>query len=90
MEQTQRELYLVKSQSKSNYISSTETHFWLQILEGPDTGMRVSIPATPALYHDTGIKKTISKLDDGQIVEAVLERKDPKDTWKPTEIDIIE
>lgn len=89
MERTQEEQFLVKKPSSHSVFNSTSTHFWFKILEGPDSGKKLSIPAHPELYSNSDLSETISELTGGEIVEGVLERDDSTDNWKPIELTIL-
>jgi len=58
---------------KSRYLvtGTRRTHIWLQVLEGPDEGIRISIPR----YHDSytdAIRTVIESVTEGDTVTAVL------------------
>lgn len=89
MEVTEQEEFLVHEQDTSSpFASSALTHFWFEVLEGPDAGMRVRIPATPNLYSEEMFQR-LQQLESGDVVEAVLEREDRSASWMPREFEVV-
>lgn len=58
---------------KSRYIvhKCHNTYIWLQVLEGEDEGIRLSIPVYSDRYSNDMVDR-ISNLNKGDLIEAVL------------------
>ncbi|MFC7081449.1 hypothetical protein [Halorussus caseinilyticus] len=65
-------------------------YFWLEVLEGGDQGIRVSVPISDETY-DNDVREEVKRLDEGQIVEAVLVSEDEtRPDWKFEEVRLAE
>lgn len=64
-------------------------HVWLEVLEGEDTGMRVSIPMRSEEY-DEDIREMVQSLEGGMIVLAVLvSESGDAPSWRPRSINVV-
>lgn len=89
MEVTERAEFLVHEQDTSSpFASKALTHFWFEVLEGEDAGMRLRIPVVPNLYSEEMFQK-LKQLESGDVVEAVLEREDRSASWIPREFEVV-
>jgi hypothetical protein len=78
------ERFLIKT-AKKGVFGGTNNHLWFQVLEGEDSGMRVSVP----LFHkeyDRDIESKLDSLDDGDIVVASMRREGRDSKWRITEV----
>jgi len=88
MIRTQEELCIVKTPGTGQF-SNSHNHVWFEILEGPDTGLRCSIPSHRHEYDDDELARKITKLSVGDIVKTVLQKENSSDSWKPKKIDLV-
>lgn len=80
------ELLMVEEQSDSIWPGkTTRTHIWLKVLEGPDEGIKLSIPLYSDFYTSE-LENEIQRLSQGNVIRASLQRENKQDTWKITEI----
>lgn len=87
---TEKQHFIVKTQESSKWPGdSVDTHIWLRVLEGEDAGISVSIPILEPAYDDEEMYHTVRSLEDGDIVEAVLEREEKTDSWYPVKMEKI-
>lgn len=64
-------------------------HIWLEVLEGEDKGIRVSIPMRCEEY-DEDMRAKVQNLEEGTIVSAVLvSESEDSPSWRPRRIDVI-
>jgi len=65
-------------------------YLWLEVLRGGDQGMRVSVP-TSAPEYDSDVRRTVDRLDVGDVVEAVLVSEDERrPNWKFEDVTRVE
>jgi hypothetical protein len=88
MKRTRKAKYIVKQPTNSSVFSTTKTHLWFQVLEGPDQGKRLRIPLYNKEYSEE-LAKELTSLENGDVIEAVLERKDTTGVWTPIELKSI-
>lgn len=82
MVETERSEYQVARQ-QNNYL-------WLEVLRGGDQGMRVSVPLDHPDY-DSDVRRTIRRLDVGDVVEAVLvSENERRPDWKVADVTRVE
>lgn len=88
-ERTEKSLFLVHEQGESVWNGkTTKTRLWFEVLHGGDAGIRVSIP----LYHESyseEMREQLATLSQGDVVEAVLERDGPSESWTPLELERV-
>lgn len=70
MLKTEEESYLVHSIQK--------THIWLEVLEGVDMGMRLSVPRYSSNYSDK-LEQKVNNLSEGDVRKFVLVSEDAED-----------
>lgn len=64
-------------------------HVWLEVLEGEDTGLRVSIPMRSEEYDDD-MRDKVQSLKENMIVSAVLvSESEDAPSWRPRSIEVI-
>lgn len=79
-----KEKFLIKT-AKNGVFGGTNHRLWFQVLEGEDSGMRVSVP----LFHedyDRDLESKLNSLDDGDIVVASMRREGQNSRWRVTEV----
>lgn len=85
----EEERFLVEEQGSSEWPgSTTETHIWFKVLEGPDQGLKLSIPLYSKEYSET-VEEDVHSLSQGDLVCASLRRKNNEEPWKVTEIHTV-
>lgn len=63
----------IKTKKEKYLVSGIErTHVWLEVLQGDDTGIRVSIPLYSKKQNEE-ITKILHSLEEGDVVSAVLQ-----------------
>lgn len=89
MEKTTLERFRVVEPGESIWNGSTNhTHIWFEVLTGDDMGIRVGVPLFASRYS-AEMEERVQSLNEGDIVEAVLQREDSSDTWRPTKIEKV-
>lgn len=78
MLKTEPELYEVAG--------AQNNHLWLEVLEGPDQGLRVSVPVHSSSY-DQETQEKVLDLEVGEVYELILvsDQESPPD-WRVNEV----
>jgi len=89
MKKTKSMQYRVVEPGSSVWNGKTHhNHIWFEILTGEQTGHRISIPLYDKRYSDE-IKSKVHSLQESDIVQAILEKEDSSDCWRPTSLEKI-
>ncbi len=68
-------------------VGEQNNHLWLEVLEGDDAGMRISVPRRSRSY-DEELQKTVLSLESGDVCTFELESETVKSpNWRIAEID---
>lgn len=68
-------------------IGENNNYLWLEVLEGADAGIRVSVPKTSNAYNDK-LQQKINDLSEGDVCKFKLVSKDEQSpNWVIAEID---
>lgn len=67
-------------------VDGKRNHLWVEVLEGDDKGIRVSVPQWHQSYS-ASLQKQIDGLDGGEIVELALVRSDLN--WRIKELEVV-
>jgi len=89
MERTKKSKFLVKREDNSSVFSSPSlNHWWFKAIETQHENS-VRIPLIPTEYDDDEMYDRLRSLSHGDVVEAVLEREDETEPWKPIELEKV-
>jgi hypothetical protein len=85
------ETFLVKSPGRSMFNRSPTKYVWFQLCDTGDVdeGKRLRIPVVSYYYDDESVIETLSNVEEGDYVEATLQREDSEHPWRPTECEIL-
>jgi len=68
-------------------VGSQNNHLWLEVLEGDDAGIRVSIPVRHSTYEDNDLQSQVLRLSEGDVAQLVLESEtEQRPDWRISEI----
>jgi len=68
-------------------VGGQNNHLWLEVLEGDDVGIRVSVPRYSRAYSEE-LQEQVLALDTGDVHEFVLESEETTSpNWRIAEID---
>lgn len=82
----EEERFIVEEQGNSIWPgSSPDTHIWLKVIEGPDVGLKLSVPLYSDKYSEE-LESQIHQFSQGDLVCLSLCRESNEDVWKITEV----
>lgn len=65
-------------------------HVWLEVMEGEDKGLRVSIPIRDEEYEEE-MREKVQALEEKMLISAVLvSESEEAPSWRPRSIEIVE
>lgn len=89
MVRKEKSRFLVKREDNSSVFSSPSlNHWWFKAIETKYENS-VRIPLIRTEYEDEEMYEKLRSLSHGDIVEAVLEREDETEPWKPVELEQV-